>query len=334
MLFYFYISVSLVLDLIAGDPRWFPHPVRFIGWLCIFFEGQTRKFSSIISLRWCGILAFVSVFMTTLVCTIVLFATLLFYSRSAAILFAVLLLYFSLATGDLVSHSKSVYRCLVSKEIDRARKAIANLVGRDTEQLDETAISRACIESVAENLVDGITAPLFWGCSASLFAPLMAIDPIIAAALGAVSYKSINTMDSMYGYQNELYLEFGWFAAKFDDVVNYLPARISGFCVIAAAFVMGYDSRLSAHLFYRDRLQSSSPNSGHTEAAFAGALGVQLGGESSYFGIISIKPLIGKELREPVASDIIRSNRLLLAASGIFFIFIVCCHVILQTVLK
>ncbi len=217
--------------------------------------------------------------------------------------------------------------------MQKARNEVAKLVGRDTGDLDETEIVRACIESVAENLVDGVTAPIFWALTASLFAPLVAIEPIFGATLGVVFYKAVNTMDSMYGYKNRQYLEFGWFAARFDDYANYLPARISGLCVVAAAFLLGYDARSSAHIFFRDRLKSTSPNSGHTEASFAGALGVRLGGASSYFGKVVNKPLIGKESRVAVTFDIIKSNRLVVAGTGVFFILIVCCHAIIRTLL-
>jgi adenosylcobinamide-phosphate synthase len=332
--FYLSLSAVLIFDLFAGDPRWFPHPVRFIGLLCVFFERQTRKLAAIISLQWCGVLAFILVLGSVVGTTILSFSIILIYSPVGATLLAVALLYFCIATGDLISHSRVVYRSLASQDITTARKAVANLVGRDTEHLDETAIARGAVESVAENLVDGITAPLFWAFTAGLLAPLIPVEPIVGAAVGSVFYKAVNTMDSMYGYRNERYIYFGRWAARFDDLANYLPARISAFCVIVSAYSIGYDGNSSAKIYKRDRLQSPSPNSGHTESAFAGALGVQLGGESSYFGVSSIKPLIGRELKLPVASDIIRSNRLLLASTLTFFVLCVVCHFCFSIVFK
>lgn len=333
MFFYLHIAAAIAFDLIVGDPRWFPHPVRFIGKLCVVFETQTRKFANIISLRWCGFLSFLAVITVSLGMTIASIVMLCSIGKTAAVWFAVLLIYFCIAAGDLMRHSRAVYKALALVDIERARDEVARLVGRDTGQLDESGIVRACIESVAENFVDGITAPIFWAVTASLFAPQFSIEPIFAATLGIVLYKSVNTMDSMYGYKNKHYLEFGWFAARFDDYANYLPARISGLCVVAAAFLLGYDARSSAHIFFRDRLKSTSPNSGHTEASFAGALGIRLGGASSYFGSRVSKPLIGAELRVAVTSDVIKSNRLVVAGTGVFFIFILCCHATIQVLL-
>ncbi len=333
MIFYLYIGAALALDLVFGDPRWFAHPVRLIGWLCTILEAQTRKLAPAVSLRWCGFLAFLAVIAVSAGITIALLGLLSSFSRLAAEWFALIILYFCLAAGDLIHHSKAVHKMLAVGDVALARQEVAKLVGRDTGQLDEAAITRACIESVAENLVDGITAPLFWAVTASLFAPVLAVPPIFAAALGAVSYKAVNTMDSMYGYKNEKYLEFGWFAARFDDVANYLPARISGLCVVAAACLLGYNCRSSLGIFLRDRLQSTSPNSGHTEASFAGALGIRLGGESSYFGTRINKPLIGKELGVPVAFDIIKSNRLVIGATGVFCTLMLCCHGLIHIIL-
>ena len=200
------------------------------------------------------------------------------------------------------------------------------MVGRDTGDLDEAEVSRACIESVSENLVDGITAPLFWALIASLAAPRLGLPAVICAAFGYGAYKAVNTMDSMYGYRNERYIEFGSCAARIDDGFNFLPARLSGVCVIAAALLPGYDARRAARVFRTDRLKSSSPNSAHTEAAVAGALGVRLGGPSSYFGKTTAKPYLGDGLRVAERADIPRTNRLVVASAALFYLLCFAVH--------
>jgi adenosylcobinamide-phosphate synthase len=207
------------------------------------------------------------------------------------------------------------------------------IVGRDTATLDRSAVARACIESVAESLVDGITAPLFWAFFASLFAGPLNSDPLVLAALGAVCYKAVNTMDSMYGYRNERYLHFGRFAARVDDVCNFIPARLSGLCVVLAAAMFGYNGAAAWQVFFKDRLKSSSPNSGHTEAAVAGALNIQLGGTSSYFGVTHHKPLIGAGRNRVDLDDIARVNRIVQTSAWLFFMLGAFAHIIVRWVL-
>ena len=244
---------------------------------------------------------------------------------------ALLVLYLGVAGGDLVRHSKNVYQALQSNDINRARNAVALLVGRDTDTMDRTTISRACVESVSENLVDGITAPLFWAILFAFGTAVFSSPPIIGAATGVMMYKAINTMDSMFGYKNKQYIDFGYVPAVVDDLFNFLPARITGFCIIAAAYLLGYDSRQAARIFFQDRLKSSSPNSGHPESAVAGALGIQLGGPASYFGELIDIPTIGRGLRLPDAADILKCNRLVISSA---FIFLLSSCVVIVLVLK
>jgi adenosylcobinamide-phosphate synthase len=237
---------------------------------------------------------------------------------------AILLLYTTLAAKDLIRHSADVYKHLKAPaSLDPARKAIARIVGRETRELDEAGISRACIETVAENMVDGITAPLFWAVVASFASPLVGMEPIGCSVVGAFLYKSVNTMDSMIGYKNDTYLKFGMVAARLDDVVNFIPARISGLCVIVAAFFLKLDYKKAAQVFFRDRLNHSSPNAGHTEAAAAGALGLRLGGPSTYFGKVVEKPYMGDGERQAGPEDINTANKLVLAGSLFFLLSIV-----------
>ena len=178
-----------------------------------------------------------------------------------------------------------------------ARHAVSWIVGRDTQNLDAEGVTKAAIETVAENSSDGVIAPLFYMAVGGV--PLMFF------------YKAVNTMDSMIGYKNERYLYFGRFAAKLDDVVNYIPARLSGLLMVIASFLCGLDGKNAFRIFLRDRRKHDSPNSAQTEAAMAGALGVQLAGNAFYFGKLYEKPYIGDPLRPIEAEDIVRANRLL-----------------------
>lgn len=325
--------VVLAIDLLVGDPRWRFHPIRLIGQLGEGCEQLARRADRWLSLRVCGVLAFLTVLGVTVLAASLGLYLLAGLHPLVAVGGALLLLYFSVAAGDLLKHARLVLSCLQKDDIDRARQAVAMLVGRDTQGMKEADIARACIESVAENLVDGVTAPLFWGVAGGLTAPLLGIESILGAALGTLVYKVVNTMDSMYGYRNERYLEFGWFAARTDDWANFLPARMSGICVIGAAFILGYDGRGAARAYVNDRLQSSSPNSGHTEAAAAGALGVQLGGAASYFGVLQQKPFINAGRRAPTGEDIERCNRLVPVATALFTALILLVYLLVMALI-
>lgn len=313
---------AITLDLLMGDPRWLPHPVRGIGKLCVFSERLTRAICS--DLLIAGFLTAVIVPAGTIGCMFFLVKAGETVSPVLGVIVAVLLLYTAIALRDLLHHSNAVYRQLQpGGSLEKARMAVAMIVGRDTEKLSQAGVTRACIETVAENMVDGVTAPLFWSVAASFLAPLIGLSPIGCSVLGAYAYKSVNTMDSMIGYKNEQYLLFGRAAAKLDDAVNFLPSRISGLCIIVAAFFLKLDYREAARIFRRDRLRHSSPNAGHTEAATAGALGIRLGGPSYYFGRRVEKPYLGNDARPPVAEDIQRAHRLILAATTIFILLLV-----------
>ena len=320
-LFELQISFAVALDFLFGDPRWLPHPVRIIGFFCSNSEKIFRKL--IASEAIAGMLSFVTVLFCTIGGTALIIASINFYSPLLAQVAAVFLLYTSIAARDLVVHSRLVFSALQNTEhLDDARKAVAQIVGRDTAELDRKGIIRACIETVAENMVDGVTAPLFYAFFSSLFAILTGIDPLFLAVTGAMGYKAVNTMDSMFGYKNERYLHFGRVAAKFDDLVNLLPARISGLLIVPAAFVLGLNWQNALIIFKRDRLAHASPNAAHPEAAFAGALDVKLGGVSVYFGKELEKPSIGDNNRPVVDLDILLANRLMLLGSLFFLLFL------------
>lgn len=328
MIFYLQLLVSIFLDALIGDPRWYPHPVRGIGRLCSWSEAVTRAMFS--NLYVAGLLTvMVVIALTGTVVFLILFIAVSFSPTIEGIV-GVILLYTTIAARDLLRHSTEVFVLLRDKKpLEDARLAVGKIVGRDTANLDEEGICRATIETVAENMVDGITAPLFFALLASCCAPLGILSPISWAVLGAFLYKAVNTMDSMIAYKNERYIKFGRFAAKLDDAMNFIPARLSGCCLIVAAFFLKLEYRKAAKVFLRDRLQHSSPNAGHTEAAAAGALGIQLGGPSLYFNEIVEKPYIGDGDVPPVPSDIERTNRLVIVGSLVFFAFLIVLRMLL-----
>jgi adenosylcobinamide-phosphate synthase len=213
----------------------------------------------------------------------------------------------------------NVYRALAESEnLDAARTEVARIVGRDTAHLDRQGICRACVETVAENLVDGITSPIFFAVLASLLPAGDWLAPVSLAVLGAYGYKAINTMDSMYGYKNVRYLNFGRRAALVDDGANFLPARLSGLLLVVAAWLLRLNGAGAMNMFFRDRLKHASPNGGHPEAAVAGSLDIQLGGDSSYFGEIVSKPTLGEPIRPLKPEDIVATNHLMFVTTGLF----------------
>lgn len=336
MLFFeFQLLLAIVLDLLFGDPRWFPHPVKIIGFFCNTFEKLFRMVCSSFNLA--GFFTVVSVLLVTIGGTAFILAVLHQFSPFAAQIFAVFLLYTTVAIRDLLKHSKAVYKQLVGKggvHLNAARNAVAMIVGRDTSVLDKKGIVRATIETVAENMVDGITAPLFYAICATLLSPVTGISPIYLAVSGAIGYKAVNTMDSMIAYKNERYLVFGKWAAWLDDLINFLPARISGLILIPAAALCGDDWRSAFAVFKKDRLAHASPNAAHTEAAVAGALGLALGGTSVYFGEEVVKPVIGVDVETIQAEHILRTNKLIVTGSLLFVILMLLLRVLLLQIIQ
>ncbi len=301
------------MDLLAGDPRWLPHPVRCMGWLAERLETLTRKLP--VTEKISGCLTVVSLLVLVMFTCLLLLHLLGIISPFLLWSGAVYLLYTTVATRDLLHHADRVYEALAT-DITLARQRVAMIVGRDTGQLDEAAIICACVESVAENMSDGIVAPLFWAMAGGLVGTAAGPEwPVIFAVCSAMLYKAVNTMDSMFGYKNEQYLHFGSCPARLDDVLNYLPARLSGWALVLAAFLCGGHVKKSCLVLRRDHACHSSPNAGWTEAAMAGALGLQLGGDSSYFGTLHHKPTLGDADTLPLPRHIRQANRLALVAS-------------------
>ncbi len=330
MAFDLQLMTAFLLDLCFGDPRWFPHPVKFIGMFALKVEQITR--ARISALLISGLFCTLIVIIATAVLTWILLILSTTLSNTFANCVAVILLYMSIAAKDLMVHSKEVYlKIELEKDIHQARIAVAKIVGRDTEFLRDGGVIKACIESVSENMVDGITAPLFWAMVVSFLSPLLGTSEIGAAAIGAMTYKSINTLDSMFGYRNEKYILYGKTAAKLDDIVNWPVARLSGMAIIIASFILGMDWKRSRKVYRRDKDKHLSPNSAHSEAAVAGALGIKLGGSSVYGGKKVYKPSIGETTRKVHSTDILQTNRIVLTGSVVFLlIMLVIRHVIIS----
>lgn len=293
------ILAAFALDLIAGDPRWLPHPVRLMGGLALSLEAPLRRMLRNPRIAGIAVVCIV-VGLTGLVAFFLIDLAALLYPWIADAV-SILLLYTSFATRDLMKHSYRVYRALADNDIVEARKRVCMLVGRDTDALDETGVVRAAVESVAENIVDGITAPIFF---AALFGPV-----------GALAYKAASTLDSTFGYKDERYLLFGWASARLDDLLNYIPSRLTAPLMALAAAFIGLHPRNSARIFLRDGRKHASPNSGLSEAAMAGALGVQLGGLNYYGGEPHDGPKLGDPFRPLDKRDIVTANMLVLETS-------------------
>lgn len=302
--------MGYILDLIFGDPYWMPHPVRFIGNLISILEKVIRRFmpktkrGEYIG----GIILTVMVVSISMVIPLVIILIAKTINKYLALIVESFMCYQILATKSLKVESMKVYDELAKNDLPSARKAVSMIVGRDTKDLTFSGVAKAAVETVAENTSDGIIAPM--------------IFIAIGGAPMGFFYKAINTMDSMVGYKNEKYMNFGRFAAKLDDVVNYLPARISAYQMILSSFFLRYDYKNAFKIYKRDRYNHASPNSAQTESVCAGALDVQLAGNAYYFGKLYEKPTIGDDIREINYDDIKKANRLLYCTSFISIVII------------
>lgn len=299
------VIAGFVLDMIFGDPHWLYHPVRAIG-KCI--EVCERIFVKLLNISWerekdilkkriAGILIVIVVLLFSVgVPFIILYAAgrINFYLKTAV---ECIMCYQLLAAKSLKNESMKVYNALEKGNIEGARQAVSMIVGRDTKSLDEEGITKAAVETVAENTSDGVIAPL-------LFIMCFGV-------LGGFFYKAVNTMDSMIGYRNDKYCYLGTAAARLDDIVNFIPARISAVFMIVSAFILRLDYKNALRIFKRDRYKHKSPNSAQTEAVCAGALNVELAGNAYYFGKLYVKPVIGDRGRKIEVFDIVRANRLM-----------------------
>lgn len=295
------IYIGYIIDLIIGDPYSFPHPVRYIGKLIKVTENKIRNIAKTDKGLKIGgfVLWAITVGLTYLVTYMIV--KLFSFIPGGYIIANSILIYTTLATKCLKDEAVKIYNVLKTGDIEKSRIQLSYIVGRDTTHLDEGEIIRATVETVAENTVDGIIAPMFYA--------------FIGGAPLAMAYKAINTLDSTVGYKNEKYKELGFASAKIDDIANYIPARIAVLLMAIGSLVLGYDYKKASQIAVRDRKNHKSPNCAYPEGAVAGALGVQLGGTNIYFGQAVYKPTIGDKVREIEIEDIVKTNKIMYATS-------------------
>ena len=296
--------IGLVLDLIIGDPMNWPHIVRLYGKLISFLEEKLyrlrnkKRAGTILVIL---VLAIVSavVFGIEWIC--------FFVHPILWLLVDGILCWQCLALKSLKDETLKVYTRLSENDLKGARYAVSMVVGRDTENLDEAGVTKACIETIAENTSDGVGAPLLY----------------MGIGFGFLSciYKAINTMDSMIGYKNDKYIEFGCVAAKLDDIANFIPSRVTALAMVIASYICKYDGKNAWKIFKRDRLKHASPNSAQTESVMAGALDLRLAGDAWYFGKLYKKEYIGDAVKEVEAEDILKAHRLMNVTAFILFTF-------------
>lgn len=315
---------GFILDLFVGDPIGFPHPVRWIGSLIsnltdLFLNKAERTLEpekiNKRKRRFGLTMVIIVITVSAGICFAILHLAYTLNSVLGVIIESVIT-YQCIATKSLYAESMKVQKALKNEGLDAGRKAVSMIVGRDTACLDEKGVIKAAVETVAENTSDGVIAPLIY---------LAIGGPVLG-----IAYKAINTMDSMVGYKNDKYMDFGRAAAKLDDVVNFVPARISAVLMIISCFFLGKDYSFTGarRIFKRDRFNHSSPNSAQTESVCAGALGIQLAGPASYFGKIVDKKYIGDPIRSIELEDIKRANILMLATAIICEVLLICTVVI------
>lgn len=295
------ILIAILLDLVFGDPRWFPHPVRLLGRLIKALEGPARR--AIPDARVAGAVTALTVILAATLATAALVGIAGQIHPLLGDAVAIVVLYTTIAAHDLAGHSLAVYRALEKFDLAEARRRVSWLVGRDTDRLNEREVVRAAVESVAENTVDGIIAPLFYAA--------------LGGPVAAMAYKAINTLDSMIGYKSERYLDFGKAAARIDDAANYVPARIAAPVLTAASALLGFRTRAAWEISQRDGRKHQSPNAGIAEAAVAGALGIRLGGVMERRGRPVDLPEIGDPVVPLAREHIVAANRLMFMATAI-----------------
>ncbi|MDO4796755.1 MAG: adenosylcobinamide-phosphate synthase CbiB [Coriobacteriales bacterium] len=299
---------AFALDALLGDPYNMPHVVRLVGTLIGAVEKFLRDYVS--PTRRSQLAAGVALVLAVVLASVAAATCVLWLCWRIApwlgFVAQTLLCYQLIAARQLRVEARRVYDALVAGDLPGARQAVSMIVGRDTHNLDAAGVTRAAVETVAENTSDGVVAPLLW----------MAL----AGPVGGVLYKAVNTMDSMVGYRNERYEYLGRCAAHVDDVCNWVPARLTGALMCLVAPLVGLDGRRAWHILARDRHNHASPNAAYPEAACAGALGVQLAGPTSYFGVMHDKPTIGDATRPVCPDDIVRANRLCAATSLAAFV--------------
>ncbi len=301
-IFFVPVIIGFLLDAVFGDPYNMPHPIRLIGNLIskldkLLYRDDTSDRQKFIR----GMILALTVIVLSAVCPLIILIICYRINIYAGVIVQGVMCYYLIAAKCLKTESMKVYSAIEKDDTEGARYAVSMIVGRDTDRLDRNGIIKAAVETVAENTSDGVTAPIFY--------------MIIGGAVLGFVYKAVNTMDSMIGYKNDKYMYFGRFAAKLDDILNYIPARLTAVFMIIAAFISGDNGRNAFKIWRRDRRKHKSPNSAQTEAVCAGALEIQLAGDAYYFGKLLKKDTIGDDLRPIENEDIKRANVLMYVTS-------------------
>lgn len=305
----FILCAAFVMDILFGDPHFLWHPVRGIGSVISTVEKLLRRVLKINADReadrrkklTAGVILVVITLCVSVGVPLILLVIAQLVHPAVRILLECVMCYQLLAMKSLKVESMKVYHALKEKGIEEARTAVSMIVGRDVERLDEEGVIKAAVETIAENTSDGVIAPLLY--------------MFLFGTLGGFFYKAVNTMDSMVGYKNDRYIYLGRPAAKLDDVVNFIPARVAAILMILTAFLPGFRGKNAWKIYKRDRYCHASPNSAQTESACAGALGIRLAGDAWYFGQLYKKPYIGDATRPVEIEDIPRAGRLLYGTS-------------------
>lgn len=312
------IIIGFLIDCILGDPYNFPHPIRLIGNMIIRLEKKMFRIFPEKLYKGGLIMSLIVLFMSSAVPLV-----LLIICYKINIIFGIIIesimIYYIIAPRCLKDESMKVYKALEKNDIEKARQAVSMIVGRDTDVLDEEGIIKASVETVAENTSDGVTAPLFY--------------IMIGGAVLGFFYKSANTMDSMVGYKNDKYKNFGRFPAKFDDLLNFIPSRLTALLMIVSAYILKLDGKNAFRIWKRDRRKHASPNSAQTEAVCAGALNIRLAGDAYYFGKLHKKQYIGDNIRPVETNDIRLANKLMYCTTLLMLFISVVIRIIISGVI-
>jgi adenosylcobinamide-phosphate synthase len=305
--------LGFLLDVFWGDPEYRFHPIRLMGHGISFGEKWLRKLG--MASRSGGIILVLLLMGVALIVLLLLSRILNEIYGPLAFLFQVYVCFSCLALRDLTVHLNPVVDALEAGDLEAARQAVSKVVGRDVTVLDEKGVCRAAVETLAENFIDGFVSPLFWYLAGGLLGRLLGVNPVLSALGAMLVFKVVSTMDSMVGYKNEKYESLGWAGAKLDDVMNFVPARLSFIFLFLGAVLAGCDGIRGIKIGIRDRLKHESPNSAHGESFVAGALGIRLAGPTTYGNVRKEKPWLGEGFGDATPSDIVKTMWLLCGAA-------------------